>query len=141
MIKKETKDTSREVPSQKVFAPQYRAILLGKIDGYKQRAGGMQDSTLSRRVFGGNEGKFVTNLRDGGNFTMEKAERLERWLAHAEAMLAGAVEPGPLPPAMKQPKPKPEPKAKRKRGRPAVAKPVKANVVDLKSKRAQRKGA
>lgn len=133
----------------------YRTILVGKIDAYKAKSGITSDSMLSRMIFG-TDPSFIMDMRKGGNFTIEKGLRMERWIAHAEAMMAGEVPPGPLPPVRKEPKPKPEKKErtsklkkektrtgkdalKAVRGK-AVNKPVKPeNVVDLKTGRTRRK--
>jgi hypothetical protein len=48
------------------------------VDEYKRLAG-VADSTVSARIFGGDRA-FVSRLRNGQSFTINKAETLERWL-------------------------------------------------------------
>lgn len=115
-----------------------RAILLDKIDEYKKRAGVVSDQVLSRQIFG-NDAMFVRGLRSGGNFTVEKASRLERWLAHAEAMLSGDIPPGDLPPVRKQkPAVSAKPKAPKKPKLPAVIRKARAQAKKLEKPAAKK---
>jgi hypothetical protein len=114
-----------EIKEKPLLGDSYRRILIGKIDAYQERSGIKSDSTLSRMIFG-TDPTFISILRKGGNFTLEKGTRLEKWILHSEKMLSGEIPPGPLPPIRKAPK-----AAKPK---PAVAPPAK-NVVPLKAGR------
>jgi hypothetical protein len=137
VAKKTTKVVKTE--AKPLYGETYRAILVGKVDSYKAKSGTISDSGLSRMIFG-NDPSFINNLRDGGNFTLEKALRLERWLQHSVDMMEGKVPPGPLPPIKKEravgrsAREAVAASKKARKPKPAVAKPAK-NVVPMKRRK------
>jgi hypothetical protein len=66
----------------------YRADLISLVERVRERTR-RSDSAISRAVFGNDHG-FVRRLKDGDNFTVDKAARLEQWL-QAELAAANAA--------------------------------------------------
>lgn len=112
MAKRVVTESKESQPRQRLMGENYRIILIDKVDSYMGRAGLTSDTGLSVKIFG-SDNQFVTRLRDGRNFTLDKALRLETWLQKAEAMLAGEIEPGDLPALVKRPKQPRKPRAKK----------------------------